>query len=265
MTRTVAALERHLGVVLFHRSTRSVALTAEGTALLERARDILVQLQEAEHLVMGRQSTPRGELHVTAPMVFGRLHVLPVLAGLLGERREVTARLMLIDRNIRLVEEGIDVAVRIGELRDSSLTALAAGSVRQTIVAAPAYLSAHGRPERPQDLARHDVILGDSARTGAQWRFGPRLARSMQVTPRITVNSVDATIAAAVAGLGIANLLSYQVAALLASGALCSVLDDHAPPPLPVHLLFHPGRARMPTVRLFVDAMRGRAAAGAWS
>ncbi len=264
VTRTIAALERHLGVVLFHRSTRSVALTAEGTALLDRARDILAQLQEAEHLVMGRQSAPQGELHVTAPTVFGRLHVLPVLAGILREHREVTVRLMLIDRNIRLVEEGIDVAVRIGELRDSSLVAVAVGSVRQTIVASPAYCAERGRPEQPQDLARHDIILGDSARAGPQWRFGARRARSVQVTPRVTVNSVDATIAAAVAGVGIANLLSYQVAALLDSGALCSVLDEHAPPPLPVHLMFHASRARMPAVRLFVDEMRRRGKDGLW-
>ncbi len=264
VTRTVAGLERHLGVALFHRSTRSVALTPEGTALLDRARDVLAQLQEAEHLVMGRRTAPRGALHVTAPSVFGRLHVLPVLAALLEAHREVTVRLMLVDRNVRLVEEGIDVAVRVGALRDSGLAAVGIGSVRQVIVASPAYCAGRGRPERPRDLARHDVILGEGGRAGPLWRFGSPAARGVQVTPRLTVSSVDATIAAAVAGLGLANVLSYQVAALLDSGALCSVLDEHAPPPLPVHLLFQPGRARMPVVRLFVDEMRRRGTEGRW-
>ena len=264
VTRVIAALERHLGTALFHRSTRSVLLTTEGSALLERVREILLQLQEAEHVAMGGQSMPRGELHVTAPVVFGRLHVLPVLTTLLARHSEVTVRLMLLDRNIRLVEEGIDVAVRIGELPDSGLTAVTIGAVRQTIVASPAYLARHGQPARPRDLGDHDVIAGDSIRAGAQWRFGPKL-ESVPVNPRMTVNSIDALLAAATAGLGLANVFSYQAKEGMAAGTLRSVLDEHAPPPVPVHLLFPTSRAQMPAVRHFIDGMRERARSGAWS
>ena len=254
VTRTIAALERHLGVSLFRRSTRSVALTEEGAAFLERAREILTQLQEAEHAAMGGQATPHGELYVTAPVVFGRLHVLPVVAGLLAAHPDLSVRLLLVDRNIRLVEEGIDVALRIGDLRDSSLRAVAIGSVRQVLVASPAYCERRGRPTHPRELAAHDIIAGDNVRTGTHWRFGSR--SHVAVTPRLTVTSIDAQLAAVAAGLGIANVLTYQAAEGLAAGTLCSVLDEHAPPPLPIHLLYDVSRARLPAVRLFIDAMR---------
>ena len=263
VTRTIAALERHLGVPLFRRSTRSVALTEEGAALLERAREILMRLQDAEHVVMGRQATPHGELQITAPVVFGRLHVLPVVADLLARHRQMSVRLLLLDRNIRLVEEGIDVAVRIGEPRDSSLRSVAVGTVRQVLVASPAYCAARGHPADPKALSLHDVIAGDNVRTGSQWRFGPRSV-GVAVTPRLTVTSIDAQLAAAAAGLGIANVLSYQAAEGLAAGTLCRVLDEHAPPPMPIHLLFDAGRANLPSVRLFLDGLRARAKSGAW-
>ena len=223
VTRSIAALERHLGVSLFRRSTRSVALTEEGAALLERSRDILTQLQEAERAAMGGQSTPQGELYVTAPVVFGRLHVLPVIADLLAAHRGLSVRLLSVDRNIRLVEEGIDVAVRIGELRDSSLRTVAIGSVRQVLVASPDYCERRGRPAWPKELAAHDIITGDNVRTGTHWRLGPG-SQGVVVTPRLTLTSIDAQIAAAAAGLGIANVLSYQAAEGLAAGTLCSVL-----------------------------------------
>ncbi|TXM90397.1 LysR family transcriptional regulator, partial [Methylobacterium sp. WL122] len=219
VTRTIAALERHLGVPLFRRSTRSVALTEEGAALLERAREILMRLQDAEHVVMGRQTTPQGELQITAPVVFGRLHVLPVVADLLARHRQMSVRLMLLDRNIRLVEEGIDVAVRIGEPRDSSLHSVAVGTVRQVLVASPAYCAARGHPADPKALDLHDLIAGDNVRTGSQWRFGPHSV-GVAITPRLTVTSIDAQLAAAAAGLGIANVLSYQAAEGLAAGTL---------------------------------------------
>ena len=263
VTRTIAALERHLGVPLFRRSTRSVALTEEGAALLDRAREILMRLQDAEHVVMGRQAAPHGELQITAPVVFGRLHVLPVVADLLARHRPVSARLMLLDRNIRLVEEGIDVAVRIGEPRDSRLRSVALGTVRQVIVASPAYCAARGRPADPKALAEHDIIAGDNVRTGSHWRFGPR-SQGVAVAPRLTATSIDAQLAAAAAGLGLANVLSYQAAEGLAAGRLCSVLDAHAPPPVPIHLLFDASRAHLPSVRLFIEAMRDRARSGAW-
>ncbi len=264
ITRAVAALERHLGVTLFHRSTRAVSLTNEGAAFLDRARRILADLREAEQVVMGGRSAPRGQLYVTAPVMFGRLHVLPVIDALLATHDGLSARMMLLDRNVRIVEEGIDVAVRIGALADSALRVVAIGSVQQTIVASPAYLAGHGVPASPADLDAHRCIVGSGVRVGSAWPFGARGDTIVEVVPRLTVNTVDATIAAAEAGLGLANMLSYQSAEAIAAGRLVRVLGDHAPPPMPVSLLYDAGRAAMPAVRAFVEAMRERARQRAW-
>jgi len=264
ITRAVAALERHLGVTLFHRSTRAVSLTDEGAAFLDRARRILADLREAEQIVMGGRSVPRGQLYVTAPVLFGRLHVLPAIGALLAKHDGLSARMMLLDRNVRIVEEGIDVAVRIGALADSALRVVTVGSVRQTIVASPAYLAEHGMPAIPADLDGHRCIVGSGVRVGSAWPFGSKGERIVDVVPRLTVNTVDATIAAAEAGLGLANVLSYQSAEAIAAGRLVSVLADHAPPPMPVSLLYDAGRAAMPAVRLFIEAMRELAKQNAW-
>lgn len=264
MTRAVAALERRLGVTLFHRSTRAVSLTDEGAAFLDRARRILADLREAEQIVMGGRSVPRGQLYVTAPVMFGRLHVLPVISALLARHQGLGARMMLLDRNVRIVEEGIDVAVRIGPLADSALRVVAIGSVRQTIVASPSYLAEHGVPLAPADLPGHRCIVGSGVRVGSAWPFGPKGDVIAEVVPRLTVNTIDATIAAAEAGLGLANVLSYQSAEAIATGRLVRVLANHAPPPMPVSLLYDAGRAAMPAVRAFIDAMRERARQAAW-
>ncbi|WP_257557889.1 LysR family transcriptional regulator [Sphingobium sp. CFD-2] len=264
VTRAVAALERHLGVTLFHRSTRAVSLTDEGAAFLDRARRIMSDLREAEQIVMGGRSAPRGQLYVTAPVMFGRLHVLPAIGALLAAHDGLSARMMLIDRNVRIVEEGIDVAVRIGPLADSALRVMSIGSVRQTIVASPAYLAAHGVPATPADLAGHRCIVGSGIRIGAAWRFGGKAESTVEVAPRLAVNTIDGTIAAAKAGVGVANVLSYQAAEAVAAGRLVRLLEDHAPPPVPVSLLYDAGRAAMPAVRLFLEAMRERARQGSW-
>lgn len=264
VTRAVAALERRLGVTLFHRSTRVVSLTDEGAAFLDRARRILVDLREAEQILMGGRTTPRGQLYVTAPTLFGRLHVLPVINALLASHSGLNARMMLFDRNVRIIEEGIDVAVRIGPLVDSALRVVTIGSVRQTIVASPDYLATRGAPVDPADLASHSCIVGSGVRVGATWPFGARGERMVDVTPRLTLNTIDATIDAAEAGVGLANVLSYQSAAPVAAGRLVEVLTDHAPPPMPVSLLYDPGRAAMPAVRAFIEAMREQARQGAW-
>ncbi|MBT0669328.1 LysR family transcriptional regulator [Novosphingobium profundi] len=265
VTRAVAALERHLGVTLLHRSTRAVSLTDEGAALLDRARRLLADLREAEQVAMGGRSVPRGQLYVTAPVVFGRLHVLPVINALLARHAGLNVRMMLLDRNVRIIEEGIDVAVRIGALADSSLRAVTIGSVRQTIVASPAYLAEHGVPDDPAELASHHCIVGSAVRAGPKWSFGARGDRTVEVPSRLTVNSIDAAIAAARDGVGLANVLSYQSAAHIAQGHLVEVLRDHAPDPMPVSLLYDPGRAAMPAIRVFLEAMRDHAKQGAWS
>lgn len=264
ITRAIASLERHLGVTLFHRSTRAVALTDDGAAFLERARRILIDLREAEQIVMGGRSMPRGQLYLTAPVMFGRLHVLPVVSALLARHDGLSARMMLIDRNVRIVEEGIDVAVRIGALTDSALRVVTIGSVHQTIVASPGYLSEHGIPSSPADLKEHRCVVGSGVRVGNMWPFGLKGEKAVEVVPRLTVNTVDATIAAAEEGLGLANLLSYQTAEAIAAGRLIRVLADDAPSVLPVSLLFEGGRAAMPAVRLFIDAMRDYARTQAW-
>ena len=265
ITRAIAALERHLGVALFYRSTRAVSLTDEGAAFLDRARRILSDLREAEQIVIGGRTVPRGQLFVTAPVVFGRLHVLPTIATLLEEHDGLSARMMLIDRNVRIVEEGIDVAIRIGALSDSALRVVPIGSVQQTIVASPAYLAGHGIPARPADLACHRCIIGSRVRVGSVWPFGTKGDTMVEVVPCLIVNTVDAAIAAAELGLGLANVLSYQAAEAIASGRLVRVLAAYAPPALPVSLLYDAGRAAMPAVRVFIDAMRERSRQAAWS
>lgn len=264
ITRAVAALERHLGVTLFHRSTRAVSLTDDGAGLLDRARRILAELREAEQVAMGSRSVPRGQLYVTAPVMFGRLHVLPVINALLASHADLSARMMLLDRNVRIVEEGVDVAVRIGALADSSLRSVTIGAVRQTIVASPAYLAAHGEPVDPVDLAGHHCIMGSGVRAGGGWPFGSRAEKAARLVPRLSINGIDAILAAAEAGVGLANVLSYQSAAQIASGRLVEVLADHAPPAMPVSLLYDPGRASMPAVRVFIDAMRERGRQDVW-
>lgn len=264
ITRAVAALERHLGVTLFHRSTRAASLTDEGAAFLARAQRILADPREAEQIVMGGRSVPRGQLYVTAPMMFGRLHVLPVINTLLTTHEGLSARMMLLDRNVCIIEEGIDVAVRIGALADSALRMITIGSVQPTIVASPAYLAEHGIPATLGDLSSHRCIVGSGMRIGSTWPFGAKGDAIVEVVPRLTVNTIDTTIAAAEGGLGLTNLLSYQSAEAIAAGRLVPVLNEYAPPPMPVSPLYDAGRAAMPAVRAFIDAMRERALQGGW-
>jgi len=258
VTRGIAALEARLGTSLFHRSTRAVALTDAGAAFLDQARRILADLAGAERELRGAEAEPRGQLHLTAPVMFGRLHVLPVVSALMAQHRDLAVRMMLIDRNVRIVEEGVDVAVRIGPLADSSLKAARIGGVHQMLVASPAYLARRGAPASVADLAGHELIgaMGPRATTewqlaSTRWRLDPR--------PRLVMNTVDGLLAAAEAGQGIANLLSYQVADALDAGRLIALLRDEQPPVLPVHLLFEPSRAGLPAVRLFIAAMKQRA------
>ena len=257
VTRGIAALEARLGTTLFHRSTRAVALTDAGTAFLDQARRILAELAGAERELRGAAAEPRGQLHLTAPVMFGRLHVLPVVGDLMAQHRDLMVRMMLIDRNVRIVEEGIDVAVRVGPLADSGLKAVRVGAVRQMLVASPAYLARRGAPATVADLAHHELIGTMGPRWTSEWQFAKGRWR-LDAPPRLVVNTVDGVLAAAEAGLGIANLLSYQLAEAVDAGRLISLLADEQPPALPVHLLFEPSRAALPAVRLFIDAMKAR-------
>lgn len=264
VTRNIAALEAHLGLRLLHRTTRAVSLTGEGAALLPRAERLLAELADTERALRGSGAEPSGELYVTAPVAFGRLHVMPAVTGLLARHPKLDVRLLLVDRNIRMVEEGIDVAVRIGVLADSALHAVRIGTVRQVIVASPGYLARHGAPTEPDDLAQHHLIASTGPRGAGEWRLGGRRDAGESARRRLQVNTVDAALAAAEAGLGLANFLSYQVADALAAGRLVEVLRPDEPEPLPVSLLFEAARSAAPATRAFIEAMRQRAAEGRW-
>lgn len=263
VTRGLAALEQRLGQRLFHRTTRAVSLTAQGAELLPRIERILGELADSEREFAGNQAEPHGELAITAPVAFGQLHVVPVVAALLAQHPLLDVRLLLLDRNVRLVEEGIDVAVRIGHLADSALRAVRIGAVRQVVVASPAYLARRGVPQSPGDIANHELIASNGPRELSEWRLGgndnPGKARR-----RLKVNSVSAIVAAAEAGVGLASLFSYQAADALAAGRLVEVLRPSQVDPIPVQLVFEPGRAGSAATRAFIEAMRQRARQGRW-
>jgi DNA-binding transcriptional LysR family regulator len=254
VTRAVAELEERLGLRLLTRTTRVVRVTDAGARFAEDCRRILADIEEAETVATGTHAAPRGTLTLTAPVLFGQLYVTPILVRYLQQYPEVDAQCLFLDRVVNVVEEGIDVAVRIGELPDSSLQAVRVGRVRRVLVAAPAYLKAHSVPQRPEDLARHTIVSASGVTPVSEWRFsdaGKPLLQRLQPRMRTTTN--DSAIAAALAGLGITRLLSYQVAAHVRSGALQVLLEDFETAPLPVHVVHHEGRRSTQKVRAFID------------
>lgn len=207
VTRAVAELEARLGVRLLDRTTRAVNVTEAGQRFLAGARRVLADLAEIEQAAMGQGSAPRGELRVTAPIVFGRRHVLPLVTDFLAQYPDVSVRLTLLDRSVDLVEEGFDVAIRIGTLPDTSAIATRVGSLRRIVVAAPDYLKRRGEPKRPDDLSEHDTIAFLGIESMERWRFNDGEAR---IKPRLSVNTAEAALDAAMAGFGITRVLSYQ-------------------------------------------------------
>ncbi|MGR4872179.1 LysR substrate-binding domain-containing protein [Variovorax sp. LARHSF232] len=253
VTRAVAELEERLGLRLLTRTTRFVRVTEAGARYAEDCRRILGEIEEAESAASCTHAAPRGTLTLTAPVLFGHMYVTPVLARYLQRHPEVDAQCLFLDRMTNLIEEGIDVAVRIGELPDSSLQAIRVGRVRRTLVATPAYLAAHGRPQQPEELAEHSIITPGLGPT-VDWRFSHGGQQVVQrLRPRMRTTSNDSAIAAALAGLGITRLLSYQVAGLVASGALVRLMEDFEPAAVPIHVLHHEGRRVTQKVRAFVD------------
>ena len=256
VTRAVAGLEDQFGATLLIRTTRSVRLTERGQAYLDSCQRLLEDLDTAERRVRGENAEPFGELTVAAPVTFGRLHVLLVVAELLGRYPALRVRLALSDRNAHLVEQGIDLAIRIGELEDSSLIAARLGAVGRWLVASPAYLAARGTPASPAALADHDLIAFEGVEASGEWRFSG--AAPVRVEPRLLVNSVDASIAAAEAGVGIGRVLSYQAAEAVEQGRLARVLDAFAPPALPVSALYPARRADQANLAVLLEALRRR-------
>ena len=243
ITRAVAALEQRLGARLLNRTTRSVSVTGEGELYLERGRRVLAELDALESAPETR--TPlAGRLSITAPVLFGQLHVAPLLCAFLEEHPGVDGRLLLVDRVVSLAEEGIDLAVRIGALPDSSMRARLVGQVRWVVCASPAYLSRAGVPRAPEALARHACISFDAGSPVADhWSFpgGKGRERSVAFRPRLIVNTAQAGIDAAIAGLGIVRVVSYQVERPLAQRKLRLILERFAMPPVPIHILQLPG------------------------
>jgi DNA-binding transcriptional LysR family regulator len=253
-TRAVAALEQRLGTRLLNRTTRIVRLTEAGARYLADCKRILAEIDEAEASAAGAHAEPRGDLAVTAPVMFGRLHVAPVVLAFLDRYPGVVARTLLLDRVVDIIEEGIDVAVRIAHLADSSLTAVRVGAVRRVVCAAPAYLARRGVPAAPADIAAHDVIAFAQSGAREEWTFGAG-AGSVSISPpaRLVANTADVALAAAVAGRGLTRVLSYQAAAEVAAGRLAIVLAAFEPPPVPVHLVHAAGRRASAKLRAFVD------------
>ncbi|MGO4675047.1 LysR family transcriptional regulator [Bosea sp. 2YAB26] len=254
VSRKVADLEQHLGTRLLVRTSRRVALTDAGRDYVAASRRILEQVEEAERAAAGEYSEPRGELSVTAPVVLGRRHVLPVAAEFLAEYARIDLRLFLIDRHVNLLEEHLDIGVRLGHLADSSLMGTRVGEVRRVICASPGYLARHGRPAVPEDLRAHDGITFKGFSTSPEWRYrGDTEALSVEPRTRLAVNSTEAAVEAAVAGLGVARVLSYQIVDELRSGALVPLLEAFAPEPIPVQLVYA-AQGQLPVkARAFLD------------
>jgi DNA-binding transcriptional LysR family regulator len=255
VTRSIAQLEDQLGLTLLLRTTRSLRLTERGELYLESCQQILQDVDSAERRARGENAKPSGTLKVAAPVVFGRLHVLPIVNRVLREHRDVAVELTLSDRNVRLVEEGVDVAIRIGELADSSLIAVKLGAVSRTVVASPVYLKERGVPKSPAELADHDIIAFEGIGAGDQWRFHPG-GKLVRLEPRLTVNSIDVSTAAAEAGIGITRVLSYQVRASVIAGRLTPILQQFAPPPSPVNAIYPARRIASANVAVFVKTAR---------
>ena len=259
VTRAIAALEHRLGVKLLNRTTRFVRATDAGARYLEHARRIIAEADEADDAAAGVNAEPRGQLAVTAPVLFGRLFVMPSIVEYLRRYPDVDLSALFLDRIVNLLEEGMDVGVRIGELPDSTMKAIGVGHVRRVVCASPDYLSAHGVPRAPADLSRHTVISASAVSPSAEWRFvTEKKTIGVKVSPRLTVTGNDAAIQAALQGFGVTRLLSYQVASHLASGQLKAVLSDYEPSRLPIHVLHREGRQASAKVRMFVDLLVDR-------
>ncbi len=264
VTRFINALEERLDVRLFTRTTRQVALTEAGQRFHADAIRILAELSEAEASATGAHDAPRGDLRLTAPVLFGQRHVAPVLRDYLDRYPSVTARALFVDRIVDLIDEGLDVAVRIGDLPDSSLTATRVAAVRQVTVASPAYVDKAPVLEKPDDLSAHRIVLSMSASAAPTWRFIKDQARhDVPLNPALRVNTMTAAIDAALDGWGVTRAFSYQVCHELQEGRLVEVLAGQDDQRMPIHLMHSEGRRAAAKIRTFVDfaaqVLRGKA------
>lgn len=254
VTRAINLLEEEIGTRLLVRTTRALSLTESGRHFFNDARRILGELETAEAAARGYHAEAQGELRITAPVMFGRLIIAPLLGEFLNAQPRVTARTLFVDRNVDLLEEGLDIGIRIGHLPDSSQIARFCGSVRRMCVAAPSYLKERGTPSSPDELGTHRIIQSTSVSSSENWEFTVgRKTKPIRIVPAIAMNSNDAVIDLCTRGFGIAGVLSYQVADQLKNGTLVEVLEEFSVSPLPVHIIHHEGRTVSGKVRAFVD------------
>lgn len=256
VTRIISALEDHLGTALFVRTTRSVGLTEAGERFLEDSRRVLAGLAEAEQAAVGSHAAPRGEIRITAPVMFGGMFIAPIIGDYLDRYEHVSADAFFVDRNVNLIDEGLDVAIRIGALPDSSLIATRVGSIRFVVFAAPDYLERHGVPVHPKELKDHRLIEPSppGAGPGPHWTFredGKQF--SVRHTTRFRINTIDAIRDQVARGWGISRLRSYQIAPLIAEGRVVPLLEAFEPPPEPIHVIHQEARLTSAKVRSFVD------------
>jgi DNA-binding transcriptional LysR family regulator len=254
VSRKVSDLEKRLNARLLNRSSRRATLTDAGQAYVLACKRILEDVAEAERAAAGEFSAPRGELVVTAPLVFGRLHVLPVASAFLAAYPDIDIRIVLADRIVNILDDHVDLAVRIGELPDSGLVARRVGAIRRVVCGSPAYFARRGTPENPAALRGHDCVTFEGMDQADAWSFASgKSIETVAVHSRLSVNAAEAAIDAAAAGIGVTRVLSYQMAAALKAGALAVVLRDFEPPPLPVNLVY-PSRRLVPLkLRSFID------------
>ena len=254
VTRAVNLLEEEIGTRLLVRTTRALSLTESGRHFFSDARRILSELEAAEAAARGYHAEAQGELRITAPVMFGRLVITPLLGEFLNAQPRVTAQTLFVDRNVDLLEEGLDVGIRIGHLTDSSQIARLCGYVRRICVATPDYLKVHGIPSSPDQLGKHQIIQSTSVSSSENWEFtvGGK-STPVRIVPAVAMNTNDAVIDLCARGFGIAGVLSYQVANQVENGTLVEVLEEFSVSPLPVHIIHHEGRTVSGKVRAFVD------------
>jgi DNA-binding transcriptional LysR family regulator len=256
VSRAIAFLEQHVGTELLHRTTRSLKLSEAGERYAAACRRVLIDLEEADIVAGGERSAPRGTLTLTAPVITGEDVLRPVLDAFMNEHPMVSVRLYLLDRTVNLIDEGIDLALRIAHLADSNFVAIRLGEVRRVVAASPAYLERHPIIREPTDLAKHQIIAMTHFGLDS-WSFPPAkgssVPRTVQFTPRLVVNTIRAAVASATEGHGVTRLFSYHIAEEIRDGRLKILLDKDEHPPLPAHLLAPQGRFSVPKVRAFTD------------
>lgn len=251
VTRAVSMLEDHLSARLLTRTTRSVRVTEAGSRFLDDCRRILNDIEEAEALASGSHVRPKGTLNLTASVLFGQFFLVPIMTEFLDAYPDVTVRAVFVDRTVNLVDEGIDLAVRIGHLPDSSQQSIKVGKVRKVICGAPSYFSSQGVPQSPADLVDHKIIASNGAYSSLDWHFGQD--QKVHIAPRLFCSTYDSVIRATINGWGLSRVLSYQIGEHLVEGRLQTVLADYEPEPLPVHIIHPEGRRASAKVRSFVD------------